>query len=164
MHLRRVARLREDSGLVLVVWGWFQACSWSWTCAQLCSGMHDCVIAQLLNELKPIVSIFESQLSCNSAMDKPHSVPHGLSWAMAGPHIVIRLRPSSSFPSVEDLFGPGSDPKEIIHYPRYDEEPYVQCPKCRSKVMLSRIPFQNGCTFCKDMGLNMCECICSLCF
>ena len=28
----------------------------------------------------------------------------------------------------------------------------------------NRIPFQNGCLFCKDMGLNMCACICSLCF
>ena len=42
--------------------------------------------------------------------------------------------------------------------------PGVQCPECNSKVEPNRIPFQNGCLFCKDMGLNMCACICSLCF
>ena len=62
--------LTEDSGLVLGVWGWFSACPWSWTCAQICAGRHACVIPQLLSELKHIVNFLPSSSAiCNSATE-----------------------------------------------------------------------------------------------
>ena len=65
-----MAMLREDSGLVLGVWGWLSACPWSWTCAQICAGMHACVIPQLLSELKHIVNFLPSSSAiCNSATE-----------------------------------------------------------------------------------------------
>ena len=77
---------------------------------------------------------------------------------------MIRMRRPVNYPSVDDLFGQGSDPRVIVNYPRYVGEPSVCCPQCGSTVVLSRIPFQNGCLNCKDMGLNICDCVCSLCF
>ena len=91
------------------------------------------------------------------------SVPLGMEYTIRGGHAQLKLTPQS-FPSVDDLFGEGSNPEHVISYPRYHGEPDVACPGCNAKVKLSRIPFQNGCIYCKDMGLNMCECICSLCF
>ena len=95
---------------------------------------------------------------------KDHSelVPSGMEFTVKGGHAQLKLIPQN-FPSVDDLFAQGSNPERIISYPRYDGEPDVACPGCNAKVKLSRIPFQNGCKDCKDMGLNMCACICSLC-
>ena len=95
---------------------------------------------------------------------KDHSglVPSGMQYTVKGGHAQLKLN-WPSFPSVYDIFGDGSNPESVISYPRYDGEPDVACPGCNAKVKLSRIPFQNGCMHCKDMGLNMCACICSLC-
>ena len=81
-------------------------------------------------------------------------VPNGMEFTVRGGYPQLKLIPQS-FPSVEDLFGPGANPEKILSYPRYDEEPGVLCPQCHAKVKLSRIPFQNGCNTCKEMGWNM---------
>lgn len=123
-------------------------------------------LSQLLSGLKPILSLSASQLSCISAMamgpqrnpaNMPSSVPFGMRWRMIGPWPVIKHEPQQS-PSVEELFGPGVDPEEEVLYPRYFDdlgEPRVICPSCGAEIFLSRIPFQNGCIKCKDMGLNI---------
>ena len=77
-----------------------------------------------------------------------------MDFTVKGGYLQMKLIPKT-FPSVEDLFGPGANPEDILSYPRYDAEPDVQCPQCRAKVKLSRIPFQNGCRECKEMGWNM---------
>ena len=81
-------------------------------------------------------------------------VPNGMEFTVRGGYPQLKLIPQS-FPSVEDLFGPGANPEKILSYPRYDGEPDVLCPQCHAKVKLSRIPFQNGCDTCKEMGWNM---------
>ena len=88
-------------------------------------------------------------------MAKPSdSVPDGMDYTIRGGHAQLKLS-WPSFPSVDDIFGDGSNPERIISYPRYDGEPDVACPGCNAKVKLSRIPFQNGCKDCKEMGWNM---------
>ena len=43
------------------------------------------------------------------------------------------------------IFGKDSDPRKIVAYPRYEDEPEVECPKCWKAIKLGHIPFQNGC-------------------
>ena len=81
-------------------------------------------------------------------------VPSGMHYTVRAGHPQLKLN-WPSFPSVEDLFGPGSNPERILSYPRYDAEPEVKCHQCHAKVKLSRVPFQNGCKDCKEMGWNM---------
>ena len=122
--------------------------------------MHACVIPQLLGELKPIGSLSASQLSCNSV---------GLTQPQMA--LVDYERPSRA-QSTEALrfffqWRIYSALAQILRrscFTQGNPVPGVQCPECNSKVEPNRIPFQNGCLFCKDMGLNMCACICSLCF
>ena len=89
-----------------------------------------------------------------SSFDYSDSVPSGMEFTVKGGYPQMKLIPQT-FPSVQDLFGPGANPEDILSYPRYDAEPDVVCPQCRAKVKLSRIPFQNGCKECKEMGWNM---------
>ena len=70
-------------------------------------------------------------------------------------HPVLRCIEPRHPLSLSQLFGEGADPERIIRYPRYLDEPDVKCTQCNSSVKLSRIPYQNGCKYCKVKGLKI---------
>ena len=82
------------------------------------------------------------------------SIPIGSSYKWKGPWAVLRMG-YQPLPSLADIFGSEANPQDVVVYPRYEHEPEITCVQCGARVKLSRVPFQNGCLQCPDMGLKI---------
>ena len=80
------------------------------------------------------------------------TIPKGLNYQATsdGRHAQLPPLTEPAPPSLEAIFD-SSNPHSIVEYPRYLAEPVFECARGH-RILLSRIPWQSGCSQCQVLG------------